>query len=604
MLILGINDGHDASACLVQDGKLLLAVAEERLQRIKNMSSFPHCAIKHIFDVAGFQYKDVDHVAVASEIILPTDLWNTPVTFKNEDYYRLQEAYHYPQLFENRSVALTEIFPGYKVVGDIIYPLQHIPFAFPSEMGDEALKGLTDMRRKFIAAFLQVAEDKVSFYNHHRCHALYAYYTNPFKPERMAVVTSDGGGDGNYETISVVDKGQEQLVSKSRTNLIGKIYASVTLLLGMNPHRHPYKVMGLAPYATEHHKKGPREIFLKALQVDGLRFTKAPEMKDTFFYFKEQLKTFRFDGIAGGVQDFAEIRLTEWFNNISQATGTSHFSFSGGTANNVKANMILAEKDHVDSLYIPPGPSDESLSIGAVYCAMYDKAGAKEAFKQVIHPRNAYWGGKITEDSHKQFKAHPYIQDNYEKRERCPLSEVAEVLAGGEVVAFCVGPMEFGSRALGHRSFLADPSNMDAMRKLNDLIKKRDFWMPFTPSILEEKYDDYVINPKQIASQYMTICFHSTALARQHLKAAIHPYDYTVRPQKVTKGTCPIYHQLLSEFHKITGIGALLNTSLNVHEKPIVYQPTDLLQELLLDHHVPLNYIFVEDTFYRHKHPG
>ena len=136
---------------------------------------------------------------------------------------------------------------------------------------------------------------------------------------------------------------------------------------------------------------------------------------------------------------------------------------------------------------------------------------------------------------------------------------------------------------------------------LNDLIKKRDFWIPFTSSILDECYDSYAVNPKNIQSSYMSNCFDSTALAKSHLSEAIHPYDYTVRPQKVTKKTCPKYYALMKEFYNISGIGALLNTSLNIDEKLIVQKPTDILNEILTSTNIPLEYIYIENTLYKRK---
>ena len=124
--------------------------------------------------------------------------------------------------------------------------------------------------------------------------------------------------------------------------------------------------------------------------------------------------------------------------------------------------------------------------------------------------------------------------------------------------------------------------------------------MPFTPSVMDECYDDYIINPKEIDSSFMTITFDTTELGRSHLKAAVHPYDYTARPQKVTKEACPVYYQLIQKFKEISGIGALLNTSLNIHGRPIVAQPTDLLNEILKEG-IPLKYILIDKNFYMRK---
>jgi len=600
MIILGIQDSHDASACIVRDGELLVALGEERLQRIKGIGGFPHHAIESCLKATGISKKDIDHIAIATERIVPTNIHNISSTFKIEDFRRFNEEYYYPLLYENKKPKLIDIFPNYKPVGDLAYPIESVPFITTAELQGKEMEDIKQMRLEFTADYFDIDPSKISFYNHHRCHGLYAYYIKPNKPDKMVIVTSDSGGDRDYTSISTVENGCFKLISHSRNSLIGKIYTAVTLLLGMRPNEHEYKVMGLAPYASEYNKNKTRQVFLDALKVEGIDFAKNPSMKDFFFHFRDQLKNYRFDGIAGGLQDFVEIRLSEWFTNIAKKTSIADFIFSGGVANNVKANKTISELDCINSLFVPPGPGDESLSIGAAYSAIYDKFGAKEASSLIKPQINAYWGPDIDNKNHDQFKKESFIVNNYTREENCDFSKIAKVLAQGEVVALFQGKMEFGSRALGHRSLIADPSNSESVRKINDLIKKRDFWMPFTPSVLDEAYDDYVINKKNNDSSFMTMTYNSTDLGRKHLKAAMHPYDYTIRPQKVTKDTYPTYYNLIGAFKEITGIGALLNTSLNIHGKPIVMQPTDLLNEILLVD-VPLKYILIDRTFYSRK---
>ena len=598
MIILGINDSHDAVACLIKDGKILAAVGEERVQRIKGVGGFPRHAIEACLKSANVRKKDIDHVAVATKRLVPNNFYNTSATFTIRDHWRLQEKYFFPLLYEEKTPKLMEVFPDYKPLGDMAYPLCGVPFMTTAELRGSEMEDIQKTRLSFTSKYFDLEPDNISYHDHHRCHAFYAYYINPNKSEDMVVVTSDSGGDSAYTSISIVGNGIFKKIQEARNSLIGKIYTSTTLLLGMRPDEHEYKVMGLAPYATEYHKAGPRDIFLDALKVDGLDFVKASDMKDFFFYFKEKLNIFRFDGIAGGLQDFVEIRLIEWFQNIVKKTGIRNIVFSGGVANNVKANKRLCEIDCVDSFFVPPGPGDESLAVGAAYCAVYEMLGPQKALDVIAPTKNAFWGPNVDSSNYECFKNNPFVLQNYRVVDNCSLSEVAKVIARGEIVALCIAKMEFGPRALGHRSLVADPSNPQSARKLNDLIKKRDFWMPFTPSIMDECYDDYIINPKKIDSSFMTITFDTTELGRSHLKAAVHPYDYTARPQNVTKETCPTYYQLIQEFKEISGVGALLNTSLNIHGKPIVMNPIDLLNEILLNQNIPLNYILIDSTFY------
>jgi carbamoyltransferase len=602
MLILGINDSHDASACLVKDGKLLVALSEERKQRIKGMGGFPQNAIKTCFSESGLKFSDVDRVALATKRIVPTNMHHISHSFSIEDYHTLQEKYYYPLIYRGEKIKLNDIFPNFKAKGETAYPLDKIPFITTSEIEGSEMEEIIELRKKYTAEFIGIDSEKVKFINHHRSHSFHGYYTSPYRSkEKVLIITSDSGGDNTYTSVNVVKNGEFSLIHEAHNSLIGKFYSSVTLLLGMRPNEHEYKVMGLAPYASEYQKKVPREIFLNALSVDGMDFVKNPEMKDFYFYFKDKLKLCRFDGIAGGLQDFVELRLVEWFQNIIESTQIKDVVYGGGVANNVKANKKICEQDFVNSMFVPAGPSDEGLSIGAAFCVLYDEVGHQKANELIESPKNAYFGNSVNSDNHLSFKKHPFTKKNYEIKEHYPISEIAKIISKGGIVAICQGRMEFGSRSLGHRSLVADPSNLQSARKLNDLIKKRDFWMPFTPSILDRCFQEYVINPKNIPSSFMTNSFDTTPLGKEHLKGAVHPYDYTVRPQKVTSGSCPKYYELIEAFQKLTNIGALLNTSLNIHGKPIVMDPTDLLNEILIDGQIPIDYILIEDTFYIRK---
>jgi len=159
-------------------------------------------------------------------------------------------------------------------------------------------------------------------------------------------------------------------------------------------------------------------------------------------------------------------------------------------------------------------------------------------------------------------------------------------------VARVKGRMEWGARALGNRSILANPSNIDLVMILNEQMKDRDFWMPFAPSILSERADDYLINPKKVEAPYMILSFDTTLLARSHLKAALHPYDFTCRPQIVSKDWNPVYYDLLKHFEALTGIGGVLNTSFNLHGYPIVLGPKEALYAF---EHSGLEYLALEN---------
>ncbi len=171
--------------------------------------------------------------------------------------------------------------------------------------------------------------------------------------------------------------------------------------------------------------------------------------------------------------------------------------------------------------------------------------------------------------------------EGLEVRDVISPDEIAKLLADGNVLGRCAGRMEFGLRALGNRSILADPRRWDTVAKINEAIKFRDFWMPFTPSMLESRAADYLVNPKAIPAPFMTHAFDSTALARKDLPAAMHPADKTLRPQVLNEKDNPGYHEIISAFEQQTGVGALLNTSFNLHGEPIVADAQDAYSTLI-----------------------
>ena len=249
--------------------------------------------------------------------------------------------------------------------------------------------------------------------------------------------------------------------------------------------------------------------------------------------------------------------------------------FSGGLSMNVKANKTIAELPGIGVLHIAPSGGDESLAIGAAY-VVSQHAGIK------LRPlRHNYLGHSPTSQEALDACSKIRKDSDFAIIESPDVETIADLLAQGKVLGRCIGGMEFGARALGNRSILCNPSKSENLKLINEKIKFRDFWMPFTPSILAERATDYLVNPKGLAAKYMTLAFDSTDLGKDHLKAAIHPADATVRPQLVESEVNPEYHELISAFEKRTGIGALLNTSLNLHGSPIVCTAEDAIETLL-----------------------
>jgi len=568
MIVLGVWDGTPASAAIVIDGKLVCSVAEERLTRRKNQYGYPKLAIDKVLNSAKISIKDVDHVAMSTASLSPVyfyTLRNT--TFSIADYWKEQNEYWYPKFYENKEPKYLEVFK------------HRIDKNFPYDKSlikdENDSKGMLKARIKHLCSSLGINERIVSVHDHHTCHAYYGYFFSKerFK-ENVLVYTMDGNGDKTNGSVWLGRPGK-RLEILSRTNIcnIGRMYRYATLLLGMRPADHEYKVMGLAAYNSEQYGSEAYKIYKDTLQVDGLGFKYNQKIKDHFFYFKEKLEGQRFDAIAYGIQRRTEELLTDWVFNGIQETGVSNIIMSGGVAQNIKANKLISELDGLKTLLVPPGPGDESLAAGAAFHALI-KLG--ENVDNIAQIENAYFGPKYTDDDIKDAINSP-SQKNWEVSLTND-AEVAKLLAQGNVIArFGIDNMEFGARALGNRSIIADPRNPDVIHHINKLVKMRDFWMPFAPSIIEERENDYMINPKKIMSKYMSVGFDSTHKASKDISAGLHPFDRSARPQIVSKKDNPSYYSLIKAFEDITGIGALLNTSFNIHGEPIVCSPRDAI---------------------------
>jgi carbamoyltransferase len=574
VIILGVHDGHNASAALLIDGKVIACASEERFTRIKNDLCHPVNAINFVLKASGVVPEQIDKVALATKRADPVRVKiKRESVFKIEDYIREMHDYWRPKLYENPQLDYLPFARRYGL-DDNHSPynldfLNHTPKEKWSEVFNEQRIGLLVER-------LKIPKDKVGLVDHHTAHAYYAYMASPRDSSRKAaVVTADSWGDDCNATISIVESGRIKEIHRTAMCNLARIYRWMTLLLGMKPNEHEYKVMGLAPYAKDYIRDPAYKIFKETLVVDGLDFKWKQKPTDMYFYFRERFEGVRFDGIAGGVQLWLEEMLCQWITNILNHTGADVLYFSGGLSLNVKANKMVAELPIVRDLHIPPSGGDESLAMGAAWF-LGTQLGETSTPLQ-----DAYLGYEPSEEEARkaaeQFRDHP----DYEVLDHRSVEQLADLLVEGKVLARCVGRMEFGARALGNRSILCDPSKPENLNLINQKIKFRDFWMPFTPSILQERANDYLVNPKRLEASYMTLAFDSTPRARKDIRAAIHPADFTVRPQVVTSELNPEYYALIKAFERKTGIGALLNTSLNLHGDPIVCNVADSIHTLI-----------------------
>lgn len=574
MNILSLHDGHNASACLLEDGRITRAVQEERMTGVKNQPGFPDNAIRWILDDTGLAGGDLDRIVYGS--------WSqfVPLT-REEKVKRYKEqarlpsrAMHWIRRGRNRLLQKSGVY--------------------------EPLKRNVQGRFDDVVDLLSGIEaDDVDAVDHHRAHAASAYYGSPWAgDEECLVLTLDGSGDGLCATVSVGRGGELERISETPAgNSLGDIYSRTTHLLGFVPLEHEFKLMGMAPYVDDEERvEEAADIFRNYLEVDGLRFRRKTRESTAFVgpRLKEDLEFVRFDWVSAGLQRFTEELIIQWIENAVEETGIGRLCLAGGTFMNVKANGDIAKHDAVEDMFVCPSSGDESLPLGAAYLTYARETG----FQDLPEPLDAlYLGPRIESDEGRD----PVEPDSkiVVKEPADPPERVAELLAQGEVVARAGGAVEFGARALGNRSIFVDPSDEGNVRIINQMIKMRDFWMPFAPILLEDRQDRYIENPKSIRSPHMMIAFETNPDTNDDMVAAVHPADWTARPQILERGQNPPVETMLDSFEERTGRAVLLNTSYNIHGEPIV---TDAEGAVRVLRQSGLQWLWLGD--YLLHHPG
>ncbi len=581
MNILSVYWGICSSAALYQNGAIVAATHEERFSRVKNDDAFPSRAIEFCLSQGGISAGELDKAVVAS---LEQDYYRQLMRagrWHIDDYLREQREYWRPILLEGQSRDFFQVF-GKKADFEQ-YPQTYWHGADPSRYGQD--------RASILAAYLGLPEQKAERIEHHTAHAYYSYYASPFRGEPILAFTVDGHGDGLNASIGIFDaEGRYRRVYATNTCNIARIYRYMTLLLGMKPNEHEYKVMGLAPYGKESYALRAYEVFSQTLDVEGVEFCWRIKPSDSYYWFKERLEGLRFDSIAWGLQKWVEDLLCRWVDNAIRQYGIGKIVLSGGVAMNIKAMGEIAKLENVQDIFVGGSAGDESLAISsALCCAEKLEIGWNAAALRPIP--DLYLGPEASREQ--EAEALSSLSSEYCAVVNDPTTDqVAALLASGKVLARCVGRMEFGQRALGNRSILADPANLRVKETINRMVKNRDFWMPFAPVLLDGCAQTYLKNPKGLQSPYMTLGFETTAEGFEAMIAACHPADTSARPQILSRSANPGLYALLEAFEKLTGRGSLLNTSFNLHGHPIVNTPAEAvyvlensgLDGLLLNH--------------------
>ena len=542
LYILGVHDGHNSSVALLKNGRLIYAIQEERLTNIKNYIGFPEKSIKRVLHKFSLEPRDFEIVAIASK-----NLWLPEGHDRNYLISHFRDEFKHPYIYRiKRFYGRTSLY--------------------------KRRMKITREKRKKKLVNMGFDPRRIIFVDHHLCHAAAAYFSSPWR-DNVLVLTLDGSGDDMCSAVWIGNNGKlKKIAETQQDNSLGAIYSRSTFLMGMVPWEHEYKVMGLAPYAKNKYCEKTYNKFNRYLDLNPtnpLKFKrKIPE--STFLIYRRWVRDFildRFDNIACGLQKFTEELILKWVKVTMEKTHLKKLALGGGVFMNVKANKRIMEIPSVESIFVMPSCGDETNSIGAAYYA-YSQYKEKHKEDTDIPPLGPIYFGDEIENAKVEalLDTKKFNYTKYDDIDRV----VGELLAEGKVVARAKGRMEFGARALGNRSILSDPSRLDNLRKINMAIKKRDFWMPFAPSILYERRNDYIVNPKNIPAPYMILSFNSKSENVEKIIAAVHQADLTVRPQVLEKGWNPEYYRIIKIFEEHTGVGVVLNTSFNLHGFPIV----------------------------------
>jgi carbamoyltransferase len=585
--ILAIHCGHNSSAALMLGGAIVGSVQEERFTKRKNQVAFPVRSIRHLVDAhLGSDATSIEKVVFATRDVDPVGLAVSRYSdFSVADHVQEMHQYWKGVFYEGRpndgSYWKDMFARGERLNQDHNVDVARL-MAMPL---DRAIRQLSDVERPEILESVFGWRKPTQVANHHECHAYYALYGAPIAPSDRAdtlVLTADSWGDlENWSAWTVGDDGRLNRLDGGAQQGIARIYRFTTLILGMKPNEHEYKVMGLSSYSRSRpHVEACEKVFYEALDFRDGAFVQDRPLRDSYFDLRDRLEGHRFDNVAAALQNWATALTRAWIAHWLHKTGKSVLCFSGGLSMNIKTNGDLLDLPGLRHLSVPASGGDESTPIGACYLA------AVQAGEEVEPLRHVYLGGEVDGDPEADWRhgiARAGLpEDQFAVENGVGTAELARLLAANAIVARCVGPMEFGARALGNRSILAHPSDVENLKRINDAIKNRDFWMPFTPSILAEEAEGYLVVPKGIRSPFMTIGYQSTERARKEIIAALHPADYSARPQFVDRNTNPDYWRLIAEFSRLTGVSALLNTSLNLHGDPMNRSVSDAARTLAL----------------------
>ncbi len=537
MLIIGINYGsdHDSSAALSLDGEVKFAIAEERLSRLKHDGRFPELAIRACLAHAGASMKDVAAVICG---------WQAPAAILAQDAKNFLVGSHPKSLG-----------------GATRY------------IASESIKAWRNSGKRVLARYFGPrVRTPLQRIDHHHAHALSAYAVSGF--DQATIVVVDGRGAWEATTIWHGRGSELSLLEQIHwPNSIGLFYAEFTGYLGFEKYQDEWKVMGLAPYGSPgidlsefirvengFYKVNSRRLLRDPLTYSGIVERLGPARRPS-----DPLED-RHRAIAWAVQDSCERAEMAVMRSAMALTGSRNLCLAGGVALNSKANGLFLKQGIADRIFVQPAASDDGVAFGAALAPTMKNSSRPSGMT------HAYLGPESKsaeiESILRTYKLPFKVLSN-------PAETGAQLLAEGKLLGWYQGRSEFGPRALGNRSILADPRDVKNRDRVNNAVKFREEWRPFAPSALEEVGDEYFEHFQ--ACPFMTITFPVRPARRGHIAAAVH-VDGSARVQSVNRQQNERYYDLIKRFGEITGVPVLLNTSFNLKGEPIVNSPFDAIR--------------------------
>lgn len=522
---------------LARDGRVVFAIAEERLSRIKKDNSFPKLSIQAAIDFAGIEFPEIEQVCFG---------WQKPGSSFRHDV---------------RCFLSGRVAPSARhVIGSTRRMVREL-----NQNGGERL-----LVREFGRA-----RRPVQFVDHHYAHALSAYLHSGF--EEASVLIVDGRGAWEATTSWTARSGECTLLeSQAYPDSLGFFYAAFTDYMGFRRNSDEWKVMGLAPYGKPGIDLGRyidtngNGYSISRRSVMGRFYGDVSAMEAEFGRRRvpESELTDREKDIAWAVQEACEVAMEGLTRRLVEKTGLRRLCLAGGVAMNSKANGRILASGLVEDIFIQPAATDDGTAVGAVLHAARLASGQVQPYRL----EDVHLGPEFGEKEIETFLRTCKITFS---RPADISRKAAELLAEKKIVGWFQGRMEFGPRALGNRSILADPRD-EAMRdKVNAVAKFREGWRPFAPSVLEEKAGEYFVGCTE--SPFMILTFPVREEKKRIIPAVTH-VDGSARVQTVSKDVNPAYHSLIRHFEEITGVPVVMNTSFNLREEPIVCAPKDAVR--------------------------